>query len=229
MADAAPLLRIDENMWVATRPLRFFGLEVGARMTVVRLEGGGLFVHSPVALDEATRRAVDELGPVRAIVAPNRLHHLYVGAWAGAYPGATLCASPGLEAKRPDVAWGRTLGDESEPEWRGELDQVVFSAFPLANEVVFFHRRSRTLVCADFLFNLARHPSRFTRAVAPLLQGRREPGVTLLERVLLRDRAAARGQLERIVAWGAERVVPAHGAVIERGGADIVARAYGWV
>ena len=227
--DTSMLRPVADNLWVEARPLRFFGLETGTRMTVVRLEGGGLFVHSPVELDDATRRAIDALGPVKAVVAPNRLHHLYVGAWASAYPDAALYGCPGLDTKRPDVPWRRTLSNQPEPEWQGELDQVFFSAFAFANEVVFFHRVSQTLICADFVFNLGQHPSAFTRAVAPVLQGRRGPGVTMLERLLIRDWSVARSQVNRIVAWRPERIVLAHGDIIERGGADIVARAYDWV
>jgi hypothetical protein len=45
--------------------------DIGARMTVVKLSGGGL-----VRLDEGNRTALDELGPVRFVVAPSRVHHL---------------------------------------------------------------------------------------------------------------------------------------------------------
>ena len=69
-----------DEVWVEAREARFLGLETGTRMTIVRLEKGGLFVHSPVALLDATRRAVDELGEVRAVVAPSIFHHLHVGA-----------------------------------------------------------------------------------------------------------------------------------------------------
>jgi hypothetical protein len=226
----APMLQpIAENLWAEPRPLRFYGLETGTRMTVARLAGGGLFVHSPVALDAATKQAVDALGPVIAVVAPNRLHHLYAGAWASAYPDAAVCACPGLDEKRPDVAWGRVLSDEPEDEWKGELDQIVFSAFALANEVLFFHRPSQTLICADFIFNLATHSSPLTRAVAPLLQGQRGPGVTMLERLLIRDWSVARKQVDRVLAWRPERIVLAHGDIVERGGTDVVAQAYRWV
>ena len=40
--------RLAEDLWVEARPLRFFGVEMGTRMTVVRLADGGLWVHSPV-------------------------------------------------------------------------------------------------------------------------------------------------------------------------------------
>ena len=139
------LIRIADELWVETRRLRFAGVETGTRMTLVRLADGGLFVHSPVGLDERTREAVDALGPVKAIVAPSRFHHLYVEAWSQAYPAALLCACPGLERKRADLRWDRVLGDRPEKEWQGELDQVFFSARALESEVVFFHPRSRTL------------------------------------------------------------------------------------
>lgn len=220
-----PIVR---DMWTTTRPLRFFGVETGARMTVVRLADGRLFVHSPIALDAEVRRAVDALGPVKAVVAPSLFHHLYVGEWMRAYPDALVCACPGLERKRPDLAWSRVLGDEPEPEWRGELDQVFFAARSLENEVVFFHRASGTLLCADAIFNLGTHPSRYTRIVARLL-GARKPGATWVERILIRDRAAARAQVDRMLAWNADRIVLAHGAVVPSGGREVLRRAYAWL
>jgi hypothetical protein len=222
------LARLSDDMWIARRPLRFLGVETGTRMTVVRLAGGGLFVHSPVALDATTREAVDALGRVEALVAPSLFHHLYIGEWARAYPNASLSACPGLEKKRKDLSWGAVLTDEPEAQWKGEIEQVSFSARTMENEVIFFHRKSKTIVSCDFIFNLASHPSQLTRIVARLL-GQREPGATLLERVMIRKRAAAREQIDRVVAWGAERIVLAHGDIIESNGTDVVRRAYRWL
>lgn len=44
-----------DEVFVEAREGRFLGVECGTRMTVVRLGGGGLFVHSPVALDDVRR------------------------------------------------------------------------------------------------------------------------------------------------------------------------------
>jgi hypothetical protein len=219
---------IADGLWVEARRLRFAGVETGTRMSVVRLADGGLFVHSPVSLDAATREAVDALGPVKAIVAPSRFHHLYVGEWIRAYPDAVACACPGLERKRRDLGWRRRLGDQPEEEWRGEIEQVFFGARWLENEVVFFHRASRTLICADLIFDLANHPSRLTRVVARLI-GNREPGGTFLEHLLIRDRAAAREQVDRMLAWKADRIVLAHGDIVETGGHEVLRRAYAWL
>jgi len=227
------LERINDDVWVERRPLRFFGVETGTKMTVVRLSGGGLFVHSPVALDAATREAVDALGRVTAIVAPSLFHHLFIAEWAAAYPKASLSACPGLEKKRADVAWSRVLGDgdgdgRDGSEWSGEIDQVFFGARTMENEVIFFHAKSKTIVSCDFMFNLSTHPSPLTRAVA-FVMGQREPGATRLERLMIRDRVAAREQMGRVVAWGADRLVLAHGDNVDANASEAVRRAYAWL
>jgi len=222
------MLQLAHDLWVETRRLRFLGVETGTRMTIVRLSDGGLFVHSPVSFDESTRETIDALGPVKCVVAPSLFHHLSVGVWMKAYPQAVFCACPGLERKRLDLNFTRVLGDEPEEEWRGEIDQVFFGARSFENEVVFFHRRSRTLLCADALFNLAGHPSRLTRVVARVI-GNRAPGATFVERLLIRDRAAAREQVDRMLAWRPERIILAHGEMIETGGEEVLRRAYAWL
>ncbi|MBX3203479.1 MAG: DUF4336 domain-containing protein [Labilithrix sp.] len=216
-----------DDVWIEDRPLRFLGVEVGTRMTIVRMQDGGLFVHSPVTLDDVTRETVDALGEVRAIVAPSLLHHLYIGAWASAYPKAALGAAPGLEAKRKDVAWTHVLGDD--PRWPDDFDQVHVGSRAMENEVVFFHRKSKTIVSCDLIFNLASHPSWATRAVARLI-GSREPGPTLLEHVVMRrHRERARAEIDRVVAWGAERLVIAHGDPVASNASEVLARGFSWL
>ena len=219
---------IATDLWVEARALRFAGVETGTRMTVVRLAGGGLFIHSPVSLDGGTREAVDALGAVVAVVAPSRFHHLYAGEWSEAYPQAVLCACPGLASKRNDLSWDRVLSDTPEPEWRGEIEQVFVGARSLENEVVFFHRASRTLICADLVFNLLNHPAFTTRMVARLL-GNTKPGATWLERLIIRDRAGARAQVDRALEWDIERIVLGHGALVESDGREVLRSAYAWL
>jgi hypothetical protein len=220
--------QLAKDLWTRTRPLRFLGVETGTRMTIARLADGGLFVHSPGPLDDVAREAVAELGPPRAIVAPSLFHHLWAGEWKRAYPDALLCACPGLAKKRSDLPWDRLLGDTPDPVWRSDLDQVHFSARTMEDEVVFFHRASRSLVCCDAVFNLSRHPSGFTRLVAALL-AHREPGATWLERLMIRDREAAREQIGRMLAWDAERIVLSHGEMVASDGREVLRRAYAWL
>jgi hypothetical protein len=62
------LEQVGEELWVHETPLRFLGMPIGRRMAVIRLSGGELFGHSPAALTDAVRGALDRLGPVRFVV-----------------------------------------------------------------------------------------------------------------------------------------------------------------
>lgn len=215
------------GVWTTHRPQRFWGLETGTRMTLVRLAGSGLFVHCPVALDPATRAEVDALGEVQAVAASSLYHHLYVGDWMRAYPRAAFAACPGLERKRADLAWSFVTDDEARPEWSADLDQLYFSA-RFEHEVVFFHRATRTMICADALLNLSQHPSPVTR-VAARLMGNTAPGKGYLERVAVQDWKQGRREADRLLEWDTHRIVLAHGALVPEGGREAIRAAYAWL
>ena len=86
------------NLWVVDQPDFDSGRrqKIGTRMTVIKLASGGLFLHSPTKLDEQTKQALDAIGEVRAVVAPSRAHHLFVGDYIKTWPGAKLYGPPGL-------------------------------------------------------------------------------------------------------------------------------------
>ena len=223
------LVPLAENLWVAERPQKFYGLPVGTRMTVVRLSGGRLLLHSPVVLDAALRAELDGLGRVRYVVAPNRVHHLYAGDVAKAYPESRLWIGPGLEQKRPDLEYVAILGDESPEEWRAEIAQTFFRGRPFENEIVFLHRPSRTLILCDLAFNIGPHDAVITQWLMWLIGSYGRFGPTKLDPLLIRDRAAARKSLERILDWDFDRIVIPHGAILETGGREALARGYRWL
>jgi len=216
-----------EDVWSVTRPQRFYGVETGTRTTVVRMSDGGLFVHCPAALDAELRAQVDALGPVRAIAASSLYHHLYVGDWMRAYPEAVVCPCPGLREKRSDLSWGPTLGASPREEWAESLDQAELTA-RFEREVVFFHPKSRTLICADALLNLSTHPSLATRVVARLMTNT-APGKGWMEWFAVKDRPLCRRQVDRILEWDFDGVLLAHGAPVGAGGRAALREAYAWV
>ncbi len=221
--------QLDANLWVDEQPLRFFGLEIGTRMTVVRLPGGGLWIHSPIEPTPGRVDALRRLGEPAALVAPNRFHHLYAGDWRDAFPGASLHLAPGLEEKRPELLPAEVLGDEAPEAWAGCLAQVALRGFPLGNEVVFFHAESATLVATDLALNLSPRFSGWARLSLRLAGVKGVLSPTLLERLSIRDRDAFRGSLERIFAWPFERVIVAHGDVVEEGARAALAEGYAFL
>jgi hypothetical protein len=230
ICQAARMLReLAPDLWIADAPLRFLGIELGARMTVVRLPGSRLVLHSPISRSVELADQIDRLGAPAFLVAPNRFHHLYVGEWQAAYPTCRLFVAPGLDLKRPDLRVDGLLGDGPLPDGSDVLDQALVAGSPLSNEVVFFHAPSATLIATDLLFNVGARSPALTRFAFRLVGAYGRPAPTVLERLLIRDRVAFRRSLERILAWPISRVVIAHGDVVEAGGRAAIAEAYSWL
>lgn len=219
------------DLWTADRPFRlpFILGDIGCRMTIVRLADGGLFLHSPVPLDAETRAAIDQIGPVRAIVAPSKAHHLFVGDYVKAYPAAKLHGAPGLAEKRRDLNFASILGDEAHPEWRDQIAQRLFLGAPRLNEVVFFHSASRTIIFTDLVFNLPSRDASKARVFNWLTGAAGHCGPHRLIRSVISDRAAARAAVERILGWDFDRMIVAHGDVLDSGAHDRVRAAFSYL
>ncbi len=220
---------IDSDLWVSESPLRFLGLEMGARMTVVRLSDGRLWLHSPVPATPELVKEVQALGEVAYLIAPNCFHHLYVGEWKEACPEAQVYVAPGLDEKRSDLEIAGVLGSESEAGWKDVIDQIDFGGMPMVNEVVFFHRPSSTLIMVDLAFNMGENAAPLTKLFFKINRAYDRVTPTLLERLLTRDRAACRASFERMLEWPFERIIMAHGDVSEQGGRESLVRGYGWL
>jgi hypothetical protein len=222
------LVQLDDALWVAAAPLSFLGLHLGTRMTIIRRPDGGLIVHSPIALDDALRGAVESLGPVRCVIAPNLYHHLYAGDWASAFPDARLVGARGLEKKRKDLRFHATILDELDEGFADTLQPVHMQGC-LLHETVFFHAASRTLVSSDLVENFETSPHWPTRWYLEVSGIHGQPGVGLTLRPLYWARTRARAALDRVLAWNFDRVVLAHGDPIERDGHEIVRASFSWL
>lgn len=208
-----------------------FGFRYPTRMAVIRLRNGDLLVWSPTRLSQTLRGEMEGLGPVKHLVAPNSLHHLFLQEWKQAFPAATSYAAPGLRQRRPDIRFDADLVDDPPPQWSGDIDQALMRGNRLTTEVVFFHRPSKTVLFTDLLQQFPPGWFRGWRALIArldLMTGS-APAVPRKFRVAFNDRKAAREALRRIMAWPAEKVVMAHGAPIERDGRTFIAGAFRWL
>jgi hypothetical protein len=224
------LRKLDRDLWAIEQPLRVGGLDLGARTCVVRLGDAGLIVHAPGPLTAGLSREIEALGPVRALVAPNLLHHMYLAESARAFPQARVFAAPGLREKLGASCIDEVLGENPPELWAGALEQLLVQGTPGLGEIVFLHRASRTLLCLDLCFNLLQSGSLITRAMMRLngAYGRFGPS-RAFRYLMLKDARALRVSLDRILEWDFDRVTLAHGDVLERGGKDAIRAGFAWL
>jgi hypothetical protein len=224
------LNRIDDDIWTAEGPtVSFFGVPYPTRMVLVRLPEG-LWAWSPVALDDALKAEVDALGPVRWLVEPNKIHHLFLGPWLAAFPEARAYAPPGLAARKPEIPFAGELGDTPEPEWAEWIDQVVLRGSPVLEEVIFFHRPSASCIIGDLI---QRHdPEAYEGWLRWLMEADDlvgEHGSTPREwRATFLRREPARAAAERARAWKPRRLLIAHGACALEDGQAVLEEGLSW-
>jgi hypothetical protein len=218
------LTSFGEGIWCDAGPVRIVGMPLTSAMTVLRV-GDGLLVHSPLPLSAERRAAVEALGSVRHLYAPNTFHHLWVGEWSRAFPHARVHAPAALAKKRPELRIDRYHDSEPAPELAAVLDEVPIDGF-LLKETALVYRPARAAVVTDLVHNIGRPEQRWTKIYASLMGFY---GQVALSRVIrwtaFYDRAAARLSIDALLAHDFDGLIVGHGAAIANGGRTALAKA----
>jgi Domain of unknown function (DUF4336) len=219
------LRQIDNNIWVAEQPLKYWGLEVGTRMTVIRLTTNELIIISPIQADESTIIQLNEIGNITYIIAPNLYHHLFVSNFKSIYPKAQLWAAPNLDAKIPNISADKVISND-EGSILNQVDYLLFDGFKvldltgpsILNEIVFFHQTSRTLILTDTAFHFDEQFSFKTQLAAKLLGVYGKLSPSPLEKLAIKEKEKVKKSVQKILRWDFNRVIMAHGSIIENDG-----------
>ncbi len=169
---------IKDTIWIFDQIQGILYTVVPIRMTVVKLEAGGLLVYAPVAPTTECIRLVNELaskhGEVKYIILPTSSgleHKVFVGPFARYFPQAEVFVAPhqwsfplnlplswlGFPEKRTHVL----PEDHSLAPFASEFDYAVLD-INLGKgsfvEVALFHKRSHTLLVTDSILSVPEAP-----------------------------------------------------------------------
>jgi hypothetical protein len=170
---------IKNTIWTFDQIQGVFYVVVPIRMTVVKLEKGGLLVYAPVAPTKECIRLVNELveehGDIKYIILPTISgieHKVFVGPFARYFPTAQVFVAPGqwsfpvnLPLSWLGVPRNRTQilsADSQKTPFADEFDYKILGPIDLGPgkfaEVAFFHRRSHTLLLTDTIVSVPADP-----------------------------------------------------------------------
>jgi Domain of unknown function (DUF4336) len=215
------------SLWHATQPITFGPISLSTRMTVVRLQDGSLWVHSPITPTPELINDLAAIGRVRWVVAPNRSHHLFFLPFLAAHPSAEGFIAPGLAAKRPDLKDYPALSTSA--PWCGELTAFVIQGLPVLNETVWFHPATGTLIVTDLLFCFSTQNKGFTKLVAKLLGVYGSLGMSRTMKLLVKDKPAFRQSVAALLALPVTRIILAHDQIISDQCPTKLASAFAWL
>ena len=217
------------DLYVVEQPFRFIGLDMGARMTIVRRKNGDLWVYAPFKVSPDEEAAIKAAGKVTDIVVPNSFHTTQVGEFTRRFSDATVWALPEVKKELSGVPH-ETLETVPE-EWKRDFDSLLFDGGVGFREWAFCHRASKTLLVTDLGFRLPRQKTAIGRVVARLNDVSGKFGPSRFERTLIRMgiKTKARHEIEIVLGWEWERIAPGHGFVIERNAKRQLRAAYRFV
>lgn len=218
-----------QGLWTATDPAKVLGMRLTASMAVLELSGNELAVYSPLRLTRERRATVERLGVPRYVLAPNLFHHLHVGEWLEAFPGAELHAPAGLVKKRPDLTIDRALNSAAPPSLAQHTTEIPIDGFRLA-ETTLLHHASESLLVADLVHNIGRPQGLWTQTYSRLMGFHDRVALSRMIRwTAFSDRGAARRSLERLLDLPWRRLVVGHGEPIEAGAKQALEQAFSWL
>ena len=170
---------VKDRIWTFEQIQGIFYVIVPIRMSVIKLEAGGLLVYAPVAPTRECLRLVGELveqyGDIKYIVLPTISgieHKVFVGPFAQKFPTAEVFVAPhqwsfplnlplswlGLPSKRTQVL----PEDSSLTPFGDQLEIAILETIELRlgqfSEVALFDKRSRTLLVTDSLVSIPQTP-----------------------------------------------------------------------
>ena len=212
---------VKDQIWILEYPVRFLGMVLYGRMTIIRLNNGELIIHDPCIIDGSTKHEIDAIGKVKYIIAPGYYHHLFVTDFQQKYPDAETFLCPGLERKRPDIKFEWILGNRPDHRWGDVVEQVVVQGPKYIWEVVFFHRPSKTLILVDLLENIGnnfRHPTglylQFWWKIVFRMWN--NPKAAPEYQVGWGKKEIVKNCLNKIIGWDADRIILSHGELVEK-------------
>jgi len=223
----AVIREVATDVWTFSVPLKVSGfLPVGSRTTAIKLNNGDVWVMASSPLDEETKTRLNELGPVKYIVSGDADHYFFLEAYHKEYPEAKVIGPEPLVKKAPNLKFTGVYGTDPAGTLYGfeeEINVVFFSGYA-KRDVAFFHVASKSLIEQDLLFNLP-PTEQFSKSKSsgtiPFFSGRMYPGSFLHKRVvsgLIQDKEAVKRDATAVAAWDFERIITAHGDVIEKDG-----------
>jgi len=219
---------IGENIGVIDLPFRVLGAPLGKNTTVIRLNSGDVLVHSAGPLREHNFKAIREMGEVKWLMEGSRLHDTFAARLRAAFPDAQYLLPDGFPLSHEQLAPARSLC-EVPPEWADEIEIIPVEGMPRLAENALLHRSSRTLVLTDLVFNLPWEPGEKIPFFLRWVSGFRSfPGTSRLVKMCVKDKAAVRESLERIVAADFDRIVVGHGLIMSSNAKERLCELLAW-
>lgn len=216
-----PLMKLADNLWYVRGPLE--GMPLKRNMVIARRGDGGLVIHNPIAVDDATMAAIEGWGPVAFILVPNGYHRLDSAVFKGRYPAAKVLCPRGARAKVAEVVAVDGTYEDFPADEAISLENLD-GLGDAEGALVVRSSDGATIVVTDAIFDVPHQTGIAGFILRHVTASTGGPRVSrILKLFVLKDKAAFRAHLERLAATpGLRRLIVAHNGLVEGDGAAAI-------
>jgi Domain of unknown function (DUF4336) len=225
-----------KNIWLVDGPtVSFYGMPFTTRMVVVKMQNSELLIHSPINLTENLKQQLDNLGTVKYLISPNKIHYWYIDNFQKSYPQAITFASNGVQERSikagKNIVWNKELKDMA-TDYFADLEIIPMHGNRFMTEYTFFHKPSRTWIVTDIIENFESNKiNPFFRLIAFLGGALSPKGGTTKDQQMLYfgNHEMLKKNIEKIKILKPAQIIMAHGKILEEKIEDELERIFGWV
>jgi len=204
-----------ENLTLLNSVKKMPVMSLPVRTVVAQLSSGNVLISPGSMLSEQQLRAVSG---ITDLVANNGFHNAGMPQARKLFPHAKAWGPPGS-------SYPHILSEQTWPH-QSELPMVLIEGLPKINEVVFIHRESRTLICADLVFNMNDAEGVGTWIILNMFGTWRRFAVSKFFLKSLKDKPALERSLTKLFSHDFDNVLMAHGAPLLGGGREALLKAF---
>ncbi len=184
------------------------------RSTYVPLHTGAILISPGSALELAQLKS---LPSVTDLVAPNLLHCAGIMKASSIFPKAQKWGVVSAKELKPEISWTDELLQKNWP-YKNELPMIQLQGIPKINEVVFFHKESKSLIITDLCFNLLDSKGIGSWIILNLFGTYKKFATSRFFMKFVTDKEAFEKSLGEIFSFDFENVVLSHGENITGAG-----------
>ena len=209
-----------QNIWVHEDRFKLMGSPIEVRMTVVKLNDGSLWLHSPTPLNDDIQSTVDNIGKVEHIVAASNGHNNWICQWQSAYPDAKVYLSAGIP-KKINIENYTIMEDDSGNYWADDFDHA-YMPVNFFNEHIFLHKSSKSLIVTDLVHNYAdKEPKGFQQTISKWIFNKLGfkglcTAPPLNHKIFIKNRSGFKEFIARILSWDFDKIIITHGDIIDK-------------
>ena len=206
------LQQVTNQIWTSEYELPVGpGVSYPTRSLIYRDRNGKVLILSPGPMNDSEYDEIRKLGPVRGIVAPNLLHHHWIGEALEAFPESPFYRPHELLLKRPDLeGHGRATEDLSMAGF-ADLEFQTVRGTPRLQETVFYFPNDKLLYVTDLAHHITKKCNWPTRMLLKFFGTENRFAVSRMLKWMTRDPDLLRTDLKKILNWEIDKLVMAHG------------------